>query len=102
MLARWHGTVLAASLLFLVWRLCRKDMRQALWSRGLKAGQEPARVAATVLLLAVVVLANAAVCGMLAGPFPRYEARLIWLLPVAASLVALALPARVMRRRRDA
>ncbi|MEI9964055.1 MAG: hypothetical protein WDM92_04500 [Caulobacteraceae bacterium] len=49
---------------------------------------------AAVLLCAAVVL-NAAVCGVVSGPFPRYQARIVWLLPEAAMLLGLALaPAR--------
>src|SRR6185437_5146068 len=54
LLYAWHGTVLVAVLLLLVWRLSLRDVRQAVWRRGLKDGQEPARVAATVLLLTAV------------------------------------------------
>jgi hypothetical protein len=92
MLADWHGTVLAASLLLMAWRLSQKDVRASLWRRGLKDGQPPARVAATVLLLMAVLVVNAAVCGILSGPFARYQARLIWLLPVGTALIACALP----------
>ena len=60
-------------------------------------GEEPARVLGTVLMLAAVVIVNAAVCGILSGPFARYQSRLIWLLPVAAGLVACALPIRAGR-----
>ena len=91
-LAVWQGTVLAASLLALVWRMMLKDVRQAVWRRGLKEGEEPARVAATMLLLAAVLIVNAAVCGILSGPFARYQSRLIWLLPVGLGLTACALP----------
>jgi hypothetical protein len=41
--------------------------------------------AAVLLVLAVAI--NAAVCGMLSGPFDRYEARLLWLVPCAALLL---------------
>jgi putative flippase GtrA len=88
----WHGTVLVASLLALIWRLSLKDVRQAVCRRGLKDGEEPARVAATMLLLAAVLLVNAAICGILSGPFARYQSRLIWLLPVGMGLTACALP----------
>jgi hypothetical protein len=94
-LADWHGMVLAASLLLMAWRLSRKDVRASLWRRGLKDGQESARVATTVLLLLAVVVVNAAICGILSGPFARYQARLIWLLPVGAGLVACALPMNI-------
>ena len=89
-LADWHGLVLAASLLLIAGRLSRRDVRAALWRRGLK--EDSARAAATVLLLLAVVVVNDAVCGILAGPFNRYEARLIWLLPLAAGLIVCALP----------
>jgi len=91
-LADWHGAVLSLSLALLAWRLCFKDVRQALGRRALSAGEEPARVAATVMLLIAVILVNAAICGILSGPFARYQSRLIWLLPIGAGLVACALP----------
>jgi putative flippase GtrA len=91
-LAFWQGTVLVASLLVLTFRLMLKDVRDAVWRRGLETNNETARVAATMLLLAGVLLANAAVCGILSGPFARYQSRLIWLLPVGLGLTACALP----------
>ena len=54
-------------------------------SRG-KGGD--ARAACLLLVLAVAL--NAAVCGMLSGPFDRYEARLLWLIPCAALLLDVA------------
>ena len=91
-LAWWHGSVLVASLLFLVWRFSRRDVRSAFSFRGLKRNDEAARVLATVALLLIVVALNAAVCGMLSGPFARYQARLVWLTPLAAGLTICALP----------
>ena len=43
--------------------------------------------APAVVLLVLAVAINAAVCGMLSGPFDRYEARLLWLVPCAAMLL---------------
>ena len=91
-LADWHGVVLAASLLLLAWRLSLKDVRQALGRRGLTTGDESARVGATILLVAAVIVVNAAICGILSGPFSRYQSRLVWLVPVSAGLAACALP----------
>ena len=91
-LAVWHGTVLVVSLLILVFRLSLKDVRQAVRRRGLRDSEEPARVAATMLLLVAVLIVNAAICGILSGPFERYQSRLIWLLPVGLGLTACALP----------
>jgi putative flippase GtrA len=69
-----------------------KDVRLAIWRRGLKTREDPARVASVVLLLLMVAAVNAAICGILSGPFARYQSRLVWLLPVGAGLVACALP----------
>ena len=49
-----------------------------------------ARTYAAVILLVLAVALNAAVCGMLSGPFDRYEARLLWLVPCAALLLDVA------------
>jgi putative flippase GtrA len=81
--------------LLLAVRLSGKDVRQAVWRRRLKTGDEPARVASVILLLLLVAAVNAAICGILSGPFARYQARLVWLLPIGAGLVACALPIRV-------
>jgi putative flippase GtrA len=91
-LAGWHGTVLLVSLGLLIWRLAQKDVRQSVLSRGLKTGEGPARLAAVVLLVLALLAINAAICGILSGPFARYQSRLIWLVPVAAGLTLCALP----------
>jgi hypothetical protein len=41
---------------------------------------------ALTLFLLAAVLGNALICGALSGPHPRYGARVMWLLPVAALL----------------
>jgi putative flippase GtrA len=92
LLANWHGTVLAASLILLIWRLSLKDVRQAVLARGLRTDQDAARTVSVVLLLVGVCLVNAAICGVLSGPFARYQSRLIWLLPAGAGLTLCALP----------
>jgi putative flippase GtrA len=91
-LASWHGAVLVVTALLLAWRLTRRDVRQGLWKRGLKTGEAPARVASVILLLLAVTAVNAAICGILSGPFARYQSRVMWLLPVGAGLVMCALP----------
>ena len=51
-----------------------------------------------LLFLTILSLAgNAAVCGVLSGAFPRYQARLVWLIVFAAVLVG-TLTLRVRRR----
>jgi len=49
-----------------------------------------------VLITIFGVLVNAFVCGALSEPYERYQARVIWLIPLLAMLIYL------MRRRRDA
>ena len=44
------------------------------------------RLLAAAGLIGAAVVANAAICGVLSGPFARYEARLIWLVPMLALL----------------
>ena len=50
------------------------------------AGPSRRLVATTGFLLAAVVV-NAAVCGILSGPFARYQARIVWLVPLVAVLL---------------
>ena len=45
------------------------------------------RTRAAVVLMVTAVALNAAVCGILSGPFARYEARVLWLVPAAALLL---------------
>ena len=45
------------------------------------------RTRAAVVLMVLAVALNAAVCGILSGPFARYEARVLWLVPAAALLL---------------
>ncbi len=52
---------------------------------------------AAVLLLTAVVL-NAAVCGAISGPFPRYQARIVWLFTAAALLFEIAVRSAALRR----
>ena len=49
-------------------------------------------------LAAVLVLVNAVVCGALSAPVPRYQARLIWLIPAIAMLGGLTLAPQVARK----
>lgn len=95
-LEAWHVTVLVAGLALLVWRMSWRDVREGVWRRRLGArDDEPSRVAATMLLLTLIVLVNAGICGVLSGPFARYQSRLIWLLPLGAGLTVCALPVRL-------
>jgi putative flippase GtrA len=99
-LAVWHWIVALGALGFLVWRVSRQDVRAAVRATPARPSDRETRavlVAGALLLTAVIV--NAAVCGVLSGPFPRYQARIAWLLPVAAGLVGFALAPQALRLR---
>lgn len=53
----------------------------AIWS-GCRDGHDR-RPALLALSVAIAILANAAICGILANPHPRYGARVAWLAPLA-------------------
>ncbi len=85
----WHGLILILSLGWMGWRLTRRDVREALkrpnWERPI------VRLVAATLVMIAAVLINAAICGALSGTFTRYQARVVWLVPLAAGLVATVL-----------
>jgi len=70
-----YGAVICA-LLFLGAFGLRRDL-------GLKGD-----LATFVVLVLGLVLANAFLCGALSGPFNRYQARVVWLIPLCALLLA--------------
>jgi len=64
------------------------------------AGRQVAPATSLVGMVVVGVLANAAVCGALSTLYGRYEARVIWTLPLAAgALILAALPRRARSSR---
>ena len=100
-------TVAVAALGWLAWRLAadwrgtRRPSASPHSDPPLKGGGEgagwrdpDARARAAVTLMVLAVAINAAVCGVLSGPFDRYEARLLWLIPAAALLLRAAGAAR--------
>jgi len=73
----WHGAVAVIAVVTALAALISR--------RGIT--RAPHRlVAASGFLLAAVVV-NAAVCGILSGPFARYQARIVWLVPLAAIIL---------------
>ena len=90
-LAIWHGLWIVASLGFAGFQLTRPDARQAVSSRAPDWSSPVVRIVAASLALVAAVPINAAVCGAISGPISRYEARIDWLLPLAAGLLACGL-----------
>ena len=87
----WHELVILLSVLFAAWRVTRPDVladlkdRTAPWARP-----STAVIAAGIVLLGIVVI-NAGVCGVLSGAFSRYQARIVWIWPASAGLIAIRL-----------
>jgi len=50
-----------------------------------------------IIWIVIGILVNAAICGILSGPHDRYAARVAWLLPFAALLIAEALLPKAWR-----
>jgi hypothetical protein len=67
---------------FLVWHFFAKS------GRRLRPSQWAAHDVFTLICLGGIV-ANALVCGILAGPYDRYQLRVIWLLPALAGAIVL-------------
>lgn len=74
--AWWHGGVVGAALLVIAVVLARRRL--------------PQRVTAWAWLILAGVVLNAAITGVLSGPFARYQSRLIWLVPAAAGVLLTA------------
>jgi len=87
-----HGTLLFLGLGAIGWRLGQRDIRNAVRSKSLDWDDDNVRLGVSLTLLVAVVLINAFVCGALSGPFPRYQARINWLVSEAAavSLISMA------------
>jgi len=77
--AVWHGGWFAASVLFVGFMLTRRDA---------PLSKSRTRLILVAGLFGAALVLNAAVTGALSGPFPRYQARLAWLAPLVAGLMA--------------
>jgi hypothetical protein len=101
----WHELIMALSALFVAWRLSRPDVRADLADRTAPWARPAVPLAVAVAILAGMLVLNAGVCGIISGAFSRYQARIVWIWPAAAGLVAirlgLALPAGVRARLRQ-
>ncbi len=80
----------------LAWLVSRPGVLADLRRRGGDMDDRK-RLLCVFILITVLLLVNAAVCGALSAPVPRYQARLIWLIPAVAMLGAPALSRRPER-----
>lgn len=87
----WHELVMALSALFLAWRFTRPDARADLADRTAPWTRPAVPLLAAVILVAGILVLNAGVCGVISGAFSRYQARIVWLWPAVAGLVAIRL-----------
>lgn len=69
------------------------------WSH-LRRGMAPTlyRLEAFVLICTAGVLANALICGILASPYGRFQARIVWLLPMLVLYILFARSSWLQRR----
>ena len=51
-------------------------------------GREGRRIQVVVAVVVAAVLVNAAICGIVSKPWPRYAARIVWLIPAASLMLA--------------
>jgi hypothetical protein len=96
----WHELVLALAVLFAAWRLSRPDVRADLKDRGAPWDRPATAVTVAALILAAMLVLNAGVCGVISGAFSRYQARIVWIWPLAAGLLAIRLGLALPRWRR--
>ena len=90
-LAAVDDKLVLASLGALLWALLQPGSLLGV-ARGRFIWKEPSsRATAASLFLGAAVVLNAAVCGVFSGPFARYQARVVWLLPAASLLLPMAL-----------
>jgi hypothetical protein len=89
-----HDIVTAAALAATIWLLAlivrpprvRAALRNGLKSGARQAGGETTRIFTLILFGLLMLVVNAAVCGILSAPVSRYQARMVWLLPAVTSL----------------
>lgn len=90
-LAVWHGLWIVAGLAFVGFRLSRRDVLEAVRRKKPDWSNETVRLFAAAVTLIAAVLINAAICGVFSGTFTRYEARVVWIVPLTAALVCCVL-----------
>jgi putative flippase GtrA len=87
-----HTPFLFLCLAVMVWRLARGDVRRAAFKdRDLAWDRPLARLLLCGGIVTLAVIINAAVCGVFSIPVPRYQARVIWLIPALAGILGLGM-----------
>ena len=98
-------SIIGANVGFMIiaWRRRDDEVFNAIRWRTVDGELDAVRLGMAISLLVAVVLINGFVCGALSGPFPRYQARITWLITAGAatSLISLA-PALAAVRFRSA
>ena len=83
--------IAALSLVAVIIALCQRQALGAVRRGGFSWSEPTSRATAATLLIIAAIVINAGVCGIFAGPFARYQSRVIWLLPAVAMLLPMAL-----------
>lgn len=84
LLDTWLAGTAALAFLFLLWWV-------TVGGRRLSAEAELGRHRALFVFCLAGLVMNAAICGIISGPLPRYHMRILWLVPACALFFALAL-----------
>jgi hypothetical protein len=88
--------VVALALIGIAYRSIQFIRRPTTWTR------HDQRALLLTLTIVAAIIGNGLICGMASGPFERYQARVIWLIPMAVGLLELKLAEyRKLRSRTD-
>ncbi|WP_267424195.1 hypothetical protein [Methylobacterium sp. GC_Met_2] len=83
-----HIVVVMVAWIFIVWSTVKTRCFD-LFVPARPGGSDPVPpFAGAVVLIVVGVIVNAMICGAVSGVFARYQARVIWLIPLLALLIA--------------
>lgn len=88
----WLAGTAALAFLFLLWWV-------SVGGRRLGSEAELGRHRALFVFCIAGLVTNAAICGIVSGPLPRYNMRLLWLVPACALFFALTLTSTAARVR---
>jgi putative flippase GtrA len=92
-----HSALLLLALMVVGARFSRPDVRALVKRRSWD--EPPLRLVVAVALLFIALVGNALICGVLSGPFARYQARITWLMTVGSAVsLASLFPARAGER----